>query len=108
MCIRDSLQRDHMMPRIYYGVTAVIRFEARRAVIAFEDPLITERVAFAGRNFPLAADFTAAIAMLLARENPQKLELDGLLHPEKYTATAGVARTQPYDPNKTVVLVIHG
>jgi hypothetical protein len=33
---------------------------------------MTERVTFAGHNFPLAADFTAPIAMLLARENPQK------------------------------------
>jgi pimeloyl-ACP methyl ester carboxylesterase len=106
--VNDRPQRDHLMPRIYYGVTAVIRFEGRRAVIAFEDPLMTERVTFAGHNFPLAADFTAPIAMLLARENPQKVELDGLLHPEKYTDTAGITRTQPYDPKKTVVLVIHG
>ena len=28
--------------------------------------------------------------------------------PEKYAATARLARLQPYDPNKTVVLVIHG
>jgi pimeloyl-ACP methyl ester carboxylesterase len=104
----DHSQRDHTMPRIYYGVTAVIRFEGRRAVIAFEDPLITERVTLAGHQFPLAADFTAPIAVLLAQQNPRKLELESLLRPEKYAGIAHVTRVQPYDPNKTVVLIIHG
>lgn len=101
-------QRDHTMPRIYYGVTAVIRFEGRRAAIAFEDPLVTERVTLAEHQFPLAADFTAPIAVLIAQQNPRKLELESLLQPEKYAETARVTRTQPYDPNKTVVLIIHG
>jgi pimeloyl-ACP methyl ester carboxylesterase len=101
-------QRDHAMPRIYYGVTAMIRFEGRRAVVAFEDPLATERVTFAGQNFPLAADFTAPIAVLLAQQDPRKLEISGLLHPENDAETARITRTQPYDPNKTVVLIIHG
>jgi pimeloyl-ACP methyl ester carboxylesterase len=101
-------QRDYTMPRIYYGVTAVIRFEGRRAVIAFEDPLVTERVFFAAHQFPLAADFTAPIAVLLAQQNPRKLEVESLLRPEKYAEIAHVTRVQPYDPNKTVVLIIHG
>jgi pimeloyl-ACP methyl ester carboxylesterase len=36
------------------------------------------------------------------------MELGRLLRPEKYAETARIARFQPYDPNKTVVLVIHG
>lgn len=99
---------DFTMPKLYYGVTAVIRFEKRRAEISYEDPLATERVTFAGHSFPLAADFTAPIAMLLAQQNPRKLELSGLLHPGNDAEPAGLARTRPYDPNKTVVLIIHG
>jgi pimeloyl-ACP methyl ester carboxylesterase len=34
--------------------------------------------------------------------------LGRLLNPDKYSNTARIARLQPYDPNKTVVLVIHG
>ena len=55
--VNDHSQRDHTMPRIYYGVTAVIRFEGRRAVIAFEDPLVDRARHFrrtqlsAGRGF---------------------------------------------------------
>jgi pimeloyl-ACP methyl ester carboxylesterase len=46
--------------------------------------------------------------MLLAREKPQKLGLVRLLRPQEYAATARVARLEPYNPNKTVLLVIHG
>jgi pimeloyl-ACP methyl ester carboxylesterase len=94
--------------RTYYGVTAIIRFEGRRAVISLEDPLATERIALDGHSFPLAADFTVPLAVMLASTNPKKLELMRLLRPEQYAETARISRLQPYDPNKTVVLVVHG
>jgi hypothetical protein len=59
------------LPRVYYGVTAVARFEGRRCVISIEDPLAVETVRFGGRTFPLAADFTVPVAVLLARNNPK-------------------------------------
>jgi pimeloyl-ACP methyl ester carboxylesterase len=46
--------------------------------------------------------------VLLAQQNPRKLEVESLLRPEKYAEIAHVTRVQPYDPNKTVVLIIHG
>jgi pimeloyl-ACP methyl ester carboxylesterase len=95
-------------PRTYYGVTAVIRFQGRNAVLSLEDPLATERIRFAGRNLPLAANFTVPLAVMLAGSNPKSGELPRLLNPEKYENTARIIRLQPYDPNKTVVLVIHG
>ncbi len=100
--------KDFSLPRTFYGVTALIRFEGRRAVIVFADPLATERMNLDGRSFPLAADFTVPIAVMLASTNPKKLELARLLRPAKYAETARIARLQPYDPKKTVVLVIHG
>lgn len=100
--------RDFTNPRIYYGVTAVIRFQGRRASIALEDPLATERVNMNGASFPLAADFTGPVAVMLASTNPKKIEIPRLLKPEKYAETARIFRLEPYDPKKTVVLVIHG
>jgi pimeloyl-ACP methyl ester carboxylesterase len=67
-----------------------------------------ETVRVEGHTYPLAANYTASLAMLLAQEKPQKLGLVRLLRPEKYDATFRVARLEPYNPNKTVVLVIHG
>jgi pimeloyl-ACP methyl ester carboxylesterase len=104
----ENARRDFIMPRLFYGITAVIRFEGRRAVIDFEDPLSTERVTLGQRSYPLAADFTVPIAVMLASTDPKKLELSRLLRPGQYAETARIARLQPYDPNKTVVLVIHG
>jgi pimeloyl-ACP methyl ester carboxylesterase len=106
--MNENVKRDFGMPKVYYGITALVRFEGRRAVFDFEDPLATERVSFGGRSFPLAADFTTPIAVMLARTNPKKMELTRLLNPAKYAETARTARLQPYDPNKTLVLVIHG
>ncbi|MES2477161.1 MAG: hypothetical protein V4640_15355 [Verrucomicrobiota bacterium] len=96
------------MDKIYYGVTALLDFTGRNCVITFLDPLENEEVRLDGRSHPLAADFTTPLAVMLARSNPKGMELPRLLRPQKYAETARVSRIQPYDPNKTVVLVIHG
>jgi pimeloyl-ACP methyl ester carboxylesterase len=95
-------------PAIYYGVTGLAEFEGSRCVLSIHDPLNVEDVRVGGHSYPLAADFTASFALALAREKPQKLGLIRLLRPEEYAGTARVARLQPYDPNKAVVLVVHG
>ena len=95
-------------PAIYYGVTGIVEFEGSRCVLSIHDPLAAETVRVEGRTYPMAANFTASLAMVLAEEKPQKLGLIRLLRPEEYASTARVARMQPYDPNKAVVLVIHG
>src|SRR5438445_435885 len=95
-------------PYIYYSVTATAQFEGSRCVISINDPLAAESVRVDGNSYPLAADFTASYAMLLAREKPEKLGLARMLRPQEYAATARVARLEPYNPNKTVLLVIHG
>ena len=94
--------------RIYRTVTAVARFEGRRCVLEFYDPLDSETASFHGRTVPLAADFTVPLAVMLQETDPGKHELWRVLNPEKYAYTARIERLQPYNPNKTVVLVIHG
>ncbi|KAB2638690.1 MAG: hypothetical protein DVB30_05810 [Verrucomicrobia bacterium] len=94
--------------KTYYGVTAVARFEGSRCVIAFEDPLEKETTSVNGRIFPLGADFTVPLAVMLASSAPQSPKLERMLFPEKYAETAQLSRLEPYNPNKAVVLVIHG
>jgi hypothetical protein len=96
------------LPRVYYGVTAIARFDGRRCMLSFEDPLAVETVQVNGHSYALAADFTVPLAVLLASSDPKKFELSRLLNPAKYAETARISRLQPYDPNKAVVLVIHG
>jgi len=101
--------RQHFAPsRIFYSVTVIAHFEGRRCVLTFEDPLAKETVSFYGRTVPLAADFTVPLAVMLQQTDPKKHEISRVLNPEKFASTAAIQRLQPYDPNKTVVLVIHG
>lgn len=96
------------MDKIYYGVTATADFQGNRCVISFHDPLATEDVPLDGHIYPLAADFTMPMAVMLAATNPKHLELSRLLRPQDYAETARISRLQPFDPKKAVVLVIHG
>ena len=82
--------------------------KVRAAFSRSSDPLAAETVTVEGRTYPMAANFTASLAMVLAQEKPQKLGLIRLLRPEEYASTSRVARMEPYNPNKSVVLVIHG
>ncbi len=103
-----AARADFGIDKIYYGVTAMLDFRGRDCVITLLDPLAQENVSLDGHRYPLAADFTTPMAVMLAAANPKSLELPRLLRPQKYAQTARISRLQPYDPNKTVVLVIHG
>lgn len=112
---RAGAGTEYAPARTFYGVTALARFDPplrgggeRRVTLAFEDPLAVETTALNGHEFPLAADFTVPLAVMLARENPKKLEIARVLRPEKYADTAHITRLQPYDPQKTVVVFSHG
>src|SRR4029078_862781 len=74
----------------------------------FHHPLDRETASFYGHTVPLAADFTVPLAVMLQETDPGKHELSRALNPEKYAHTARIERLQPFSPNKTVVLVIHG
>lgn len=107
--LRKDARETFTLNRTYYGVTAILRFEkGRRCVVSFAEPLSQETVNFHGHSHPLAADFTAPLAVMLARENPESRNFARLLRPERYEETARISRLQPYDPNKAVVLVVHG
>ena len=77
-------------------------------MIEFHDPLEAETVRVAGRTVPLAADFTTPLAFMLTAEDSRKMSIGRLLKPGEFTNTAQITRLQPYDPDKTVVLMIHG
>jgi hypothetical protein len=94
--------------RIFRTVSAIAQFQARRCVIEFYDPLDQETASFCGHIVPLAADFTVPLAVMLQETDPARHELSRVLNPEKYAHTARIERLQPFNPNKTVVLVIHG
>jgi len=106
---QNKRARESFAPsRLFYSVTAIARFEGRRCILSAEDPLAEETVVLDGHTYPLAADFTVPLAVMLEETDPKKHELARALNPEKYAHTAAIERLQPYDPKKTIVLVIHG
>lgn len=95
-------------PHFYYTATAVARFEGSRCVISIDQPLQHETVRVGNHTYPLAADYTAPLAMLLVEMKPKELGLPRLLRPAEFADTTRIARLQPDDPDKTVVLLVHG
>jgi fermentation-respiration switch protein FrsA (DUF1100 family) len=93
---------------IYYGLTAVLDFHGRNCEASLLDPLATESVKLDGNSYPLAADFTAPIALALAELKPGKVEIQRMFDPEKFKSSERLARLQPYDARKIPVLLIHG
>jgi pimeloyl-ACP methyl ester carboxylesterase len=94
--------------RISYGMTGVLKFEGSDCVGSFIDPLAVEDIPFAGRTWPLAADFTAPLALALAVQDVRRAELDGLFRPAEFEEQARLALLQPYHPERIPVLCIHG
>jgi triacylglycerol esterase/lipase EstA (alpha/beta hydrolase family) len=106
--VTDFQKRFLRSSHLYYGITAIATFQGNRCEISFEDPLAKQTVSVAGHTFPLAGDFSTAVAMFLVREEPQKLGFTRLLHPDKYENTTLLYHLQPYDPKKIPVLFVHG
>lgn len=105
---RKDFRKTFATRLVYANVTAVIRFNDHRAEIEFVLPLKTERVSLGGHEYTLAADFTAASFVGLARERPDKLGFARMVRPEKYADTARLKRLQMYDPNRIPVIFVHG
>src|SRR5260370_42492886 len=84
----------------------MVRFSGRRASLEFIDPLNAERIILNKQTFPLAADFDAPTAVMIARERPERLGLSRVLNPEAYADTAMLTRLQQFDPARTTVIFV--
>lgn len=93
---------------VYYGITEILRFNGRNVTADYVDPLSTETVKVAGHTFPVAADFTAPIALALAELRPRRTEIQRMFKPEAFFSSTRLARLQPYDPKKIPIVCIHG
>src|SRR6266516_4240000 len=101
-------RQQYTFRRVYAPVTAIVRFSGRQAHLEFIDPLKTVRITLNKQVFPLAADFDAPTALLIARERPERLGLSRVINPAAYADTAVLCRLQQFDPAKTPVIFVHG
>ena len=106
--VDPKFRQNFQMDRIYASITAVVRFSAQDANLEFIDPLDASRVTLGKRAYPLAMDLHTPIAMLIARERPDRLGFSGLIDPDKYAANARLIQSQRYDSARTPVIFIHG
>jgi pimeloyl-ACP methyl ester carboxylesterase len=101
-------RQQYKLRRIYAPITAIVRFSGRKASLEFLDPLNVERITLNKQTFPLAADFDAPTALLIARERPERLGLSRVMNPAAYADTAMLTRLQQFDPARTPVIFVHG
>jgi pimeloyl-ACP methyl ester carboxylesterase len=101
-------RQQYKYHRVYAPVTAIVRFSGRQAHLEFIDPLKTERITLNRQTFPLAADFDAPTALLIARERPERLGLSRVMNPGAYANTAMLCRLQQFDSARTPVILVHG
>ena len=115
-CETNSSRRPDFAPsRIFRCVTAIARFEGRRCVLSFQDPLATETVTLDGHTFPLAADFTVPLAVMLERTDPKKHEFWFYSYPSgyPYPYSAAILRREldelekRYPARKPMVVIGH-
>src|SRR2546430_12630855 len=103
-----QFRQRYKLRRIYAPITAIVRFSGRKASLEFMDPLNVERITLNKQTFPLAADFDAPTALLVARERPERLGLSRVMNPGAYADTAMLTRLQQFDPARTPVIFVHG
>ncbi len=104
-------EADAMIPAtgLWYPVTAVLNLdEPTRPVLALFDPTKRGSLHFSGREFPLSANYTAALARDLKDRQFQFERISGLLSFEKFADRIGLYRATAFDPAKRPCLFIHG
>lgn len=89
-----------VQPSIEGGVTQV--------TFSLRNPMLEDTVSLAGRDLPLAADYTAPIAVVMKGRNLEASGLEGFFKAEERLKVSGIYLMEPYDSQRIPVLFIHG
>jgi len=92
----------------YFGVTALARISGPECAIQICDPGLTPTTNLAGKASPLAADFSAPMALGIKEEQPQKFGLLALLRTDRYIQAAKLMMVEPYRPHRQPIILVHG
>lgn len=102
---------NSMLPStgLWYPVTAVLNLDQRGApVLELIDPTKQRSLTFAGKEFPLSANYTAAFARDFQDRQFEFETLAGLLSFDKFADKIGLYRVTAFDPAKQPCLFVHG
>jgi len=90
-------------------VTALLTFDrAGAARWRLVRTLQQDRWPVAGRERPLAADYSAPWAMMIAKGKNRSLDVVSLFRPVEQSYRSGLYQLQPFEPDKTPVVFVHG
>ncbi|KLD76787.1 alpha/beta hydrolase [Xanthomonas hyacinthi] len=101
----------------YAPTTVLLRFDGdslaqvldtRSVVVTPYDPYRDNAVVVHGQRLPLAANFTAAYGLWLARSGFARQSLRSMLGRQYGIEQPHLYLMQPYDPNRRIVLMLHG
>lgn len=99
------------------AITALLRFpggnlaqvlSTREVELSVHDPYRNARIELHGQDVPLAANFTASYGLWLARSGFSRQSLRSLFGREQGIEHPHLYLMQPYDPDRRVILMIHG
>jgi len=106
---RAQEMENHPPRGISLAISCVAEFPGNgKVVLRILDPLRTEKLSVRGSSLPVAADFTAPLALSMGGINDLLLGLRNLLNVSAGAVDAGVYALAPSDPGRTPVLLIHG
>jgi hypothetical protein len=111
--VQQNLPTPRLQPLKGFRVpiTAVVDYpESSRAQIAklrLLDPVKVSNVEFERKSYPLAADFSAAVASY-GRINENWIGFLNMVRGERMATGAGLLMNRPYDPNRIPVVFVHG
>ena len=110
-------QDDAFVAARYLAATVVLRFpgamladvlEAHEAIVDIDDPFTTATIEIGAHSVPLAANYTAPYALWLADSRFEREAGLALLRPVAGPKEPRIFFTQPYDPNRRTVVLLHG
>lgn len=77
-------------------------------VIKIYDPYNTENITLAGKNYSLAANFSAPFGLWLAENNLGASAYLTLIDSDQSLITPHLYMLEPYNPDKKIIVLIHG
>ena len=89
-------------------VTAFLSFVGNEARLSFYNRLERHDVDIDGRKLPLAADFSAPIALAVSRSPNRPFDIPGLVFTRQHLRHAGLYQIQLYDRERIPVILVHG
>lgn len=89
-------------------VTATVDFQGENVIIALRDPRSGGTINVGGSAFPLAANYTAPLSYYRGAMTQIFTGIMGALRVSHYLGSTGLYFSEPYDPHRIPLLLVHG